>query len=136
MFIKKILLALLLTVGVVSADSNLTIYSDYNTTIELAKKENKPVFILFSKEKCEWCKKLKSEVLTSEKIEEQLQSDYLVLFLDKEKDDYPAQYKVEAVPDVFLISPEEEVYTEIIGYHAKLRAYLKWFHYVEIERED
>ena len=130
------MLSILLYIGVLSADTNLTIYHDYNKTLELAQKENKPMFILFSKEKCKWCKKLKSKVLTIKEIEEKLQSDYLILFLDKDKDDYPSVYKLEAVPAVFLVSPKEEVYTKIIGYHAKPRAYLKWFHYVEIERED
>jgi thioredoxin-related protein len=136
MFLKKILLALLLYVGLLSADSNLTIYSDYNKTIELAQKENKPVFILFTKENCKWCEKLKSEMLTQKEIEEKLQSDYLVLFLDQEKDNYPTKYEIRGVPSVFLVSEKEEVYTEIMGYHPKPKAYLKWFHYVDIERED
>ena len=136
MFVKKVLLAILLCVNMMSADENLTVYHDYNTTLELAKKENKPVFILFAKEDCQWCEKLKSKVLTSTKIKEQLQSDYIVLFLDKDNDTYPEKYKVEAVPDVFLISPTEELYTEIVGYHAKAKDYLKWFRYVRIERED
>ena len=119
-----------------SADSNLTIYSDYNKTVELAQKENKPMFILFTKEACKWCEKLKSEVLTIEEIKNQLADDYVVLILDKEKDEYPEKYEVKGVPSVFLVSEKEEIYTEIVGYHSKPKAYLKWFHYVEIERED
>jgi len=118
-----------------SGDSNLTIYSDYNKTLEIAKKENKPIFLLFSKKKCQWCEKLKSKVLTSKKIEEQLNREYIVLFLDKDSDVYPKKYDIQAVPDVFLISPKEYIYTEIVGYHSKPRDYLKWFNYVRIERE-
>jgi len=135
MLIKKISLAILLYVSIASGDSNLTIYSDYNKTLEIAQKENKPIFILFSKKKCQWCEKLKSKVLTTKKIEEQLKSDYIVLFLDKESDSYPEKYKVQGVPDVFLVSPTEEIYTEILGYHSKPKDYLKWFNYVRIERE-
>ena len=135
MCIKKILFALLLYVCMASADSTLTIHRDYNKTLEIAKKENKPMFILFSKKKCKWCKKLKSDLLTNKKIKAELKSDYVVLFLDKEHDSYPAKYTPKAVPDVFLVSPKEEIYTEIFGYHSKERDYLKWFNYVRIERE-
>ena len=133
--IKKLILAILLSIGIANSDTNITIYSDYNQTIEIAKKENKPIFILFSKENCQWCKKLKSKILTTKDISQRLQSEYIVLFLDKDRDNYPKQYKIDAVPTVFLISPTEEIYTQIVGYHSKDRDYLKWFNYVKIERE-
>jgi len=131
----KILLSLLFYVSVAFGDSNLTIYTDYNKTLKIAEKEDKPIFILFTKKRCKWCKKLKTKVLTTKKIEKQLKSDYIVLFLDKESDYYPSIYNVKGVPDVFLVSPKEEIYTEIFGYHSKPRDYLKWFNYVKIERE-
>ena len=117
------------------ADSNLTTYSDYNSTLEIAQKEKKPIFILFTKEVCQWCEKLKSNLLTNEEIAKTLKNDYVVLFLDKEKDAYPQKYEVKGVPDVFLISETEEIYAEILGYHPKVKDYLKWFKYVRIERD-
>ena len=116
-------------------DNNITIYSDYNKTLEMAKKENRPMFILFSRKECQWCKKLKSKLLTTKEIAEQLKSDYVVLYLDKDSDYYPEKYRVKSVPDVFLVSPTEEVYAEILGYHSQPKEYLKWFKYVRIERE-
>jgi thioredoxin-related protein len=135
MLIKKISLLILLHIGILYGDSNLTIYRDYNQTVEIAKKENKPIFILFSKKNCQWCKKLKSNLTTNGELKSKLKDNFLVLFLDKEKDYYPSKYKVPAVPDVFLISEKEEIYTEIFGYHKKERDYLKWLRYVRIERE-
>jgi len=135
MRLKKMLLATLLFGSMAFGDSNVTIYSDYNKTIEIAKKENKPIFILFTKKECQWCEKLKSNLLTNKKIEKELKNDYIVLFLDSEKDKYPKKYSVEAVPDIYLISEKEEIYTEILGYHSKAKDYLKWFNYVKIERE-
>jgi len=135
MQLKKIVLLILFSIDIVFGDSNLTIYSDYNKSIEMAQKENKPIFILFTTKHCRWCKKLKSNVLTKKKIEEQLKSDFIVLFLDRDHDDYPKKYKIEAVPDVLLISEVEEIYAEILGYHSKEKEYLKWFNYVKIERD-
>jgi len=34
------------------------------------------------------------------------------------------------------VSEDEDIYTEIIGYHKDPKDYIKWFNYVKIERED
>ena len=135
MSLQKLSLAIILFFSMAFGDSNLTIYRDYNKTLEMAKKENRPIFILFTKKECQWCEKLKSNLLINEKIERELKSDYLVLFLDKESDEYPKKYHIEAVPDVLLISETEEIYHEILGYHSNPKDYLKWFRYVRIERD-
>jgi len=135
MSIPKTFLAILLSISIANSSTLLNINNDYNKTIEIAKKENKPIFILFTKSECPWCKKLKSKLFSTEEIYKRLQDEYIVLFLDKEKDKYPQKYKIQAVPTVFLISPTEEIYTQIIGYHKKDIDYLKWFNYVKIERE-
>jgi len=120
-----------------NSDNNLTIYQDYNKSIEIAKKEDKPIFILFTKEHCQWCKKLKSNLLTNKEILKRLKDEYIVLFLDKNRDKYPTKiYNIQGVPTVFLISPTQEIYTQIVGYHSKPKDYLKWFNYVKIEREE
>ena len=133
--IKK-LLTVILFISVTYGDTHLTIYNDYNKSLEVAQKENKPIFILFSKPNCQWCKKLKSKIVTDVNITKRLKNEFIVLFLDKQSDKYPTKCNVQAVPDVFLVSPTEEEYTEILGYHAKSKDYLKWFDYVRIEREE
>jgi len=135
---KKILYAILFVISIAYGDdNNLTIYHDYNKSLQIAQKENKPLFILFSKENCQWCKKLKSEIFTNNQILNRLKNEYTILFLDKNRDKYPLdKYEIIAVPTVFLVSPKEEIYTQIVGYHSKPRDYLKWFNYVKIEREE
>ena len=135
MQLTKIVVSTLLFASMAFGDGNVTIYSDYNKTVELAKKEKRPIFMLFTKEQCRWCKKLKSNLFENEEIAKILEEEYLVLYLDKEKSVYPQKYKVKSVPDLFLISETEEVYTEILGYRPKPKDYLKWFKYVRIERE-
>jgi thioredoxin-related protein len=132
--IKKLLIVILF-ITITYGDTNLTIYSDYNKSLEVAQKKNKPLFILFSKPNCQWCKKLKSKIVTDINITKRLENEFIILFLDKQKDIYPSNFEIKAVPDVFLVSPNEEIYTEILGYHKNSEDYLKWFDYVMIERE-
>jgi len=132
--IKKLLIVILF-ITITYGDTNLTIYSDYNKSLEVAQKKNKPLFILFSKPNCQWCEKLKSKIVTDINITKRLENEFIILFLDKQKDIYPSNFEIKAVPDVFLVSPNEEIYTEILGYHKNSEDYLKWFDYVMIERE-
>jgi thioredoxin-related protein len=136
MKIKKAILILLLLIGTAHSNS-LNIHSDYNKTIKIAKKEDKPIFIFFFKDNCQWCEKLKAKLLTSKEIYQKLYKDYIVLFLDRDRDNYPKKrFKIDVTPTVILMSPSEEIYTQIVGYHAKDKDYLKWFNYVQVEREN
>jgi thioredoxin-related protein len=134
MSIKKLFLSMLLF-SILNSDTDLTIYYSYKKAFSVAKDENKSLFILFGKSNCQWCKKLKSKIVTDINITKRLEDEFIVLFLDKQKDIYPSNFEVKAVPDVFLVSPNEEIYTEILGYHKNSEDYLKWFDYVMIERE-
>jgi len=135
---KKIILILALInyLYANNKDSNLTIFSNYEDALQTAKEQKKPIFILFSKEGCRWCKKLKENITTVDELKNRLKDEFVVLFIDKNIDKYPSIYKIEAVPTVFLTSETENIYTQIIGYHKNPKDYTKWFNYIKIERED
>jgi thioredoxin-related protein len=133
---KLILLLSLITLSFANKDSNFTIFNSYKDALKVAKEEKKPLFILFTKENCRWCKKLKSDLLENSNLKDRLQKEFIVLFLDKNIDKFPKSYNINGVPSVFLVSEDEDIYTEIIGYHKDPKDYIKWFNYVKIERED
>lgn len=109
------------------------IYHNYTQALKVAKKENKPIFILFYTKKCRWCIKLKKNVLKDKKLIYQLNHEYITLFLNKDMDKYPLSFRVEAVPKVYITDKEGKEFTSIIGYHQDPRDYTKWFDYVQIE---
>jgi thioredoxin-related protein len=109
------------------------IYKDYQEAFNVAKKENKAVFILFSTKYCRWCTKLKETTLKDSKLKSRLEKEFIVLFLDRDKDNYPDKYKIKAVPVVFMTDKNEEIFTSIVGYHKDPEDYIKWFNYIQIE---
>jgi len=108
-------------------------YSDYKEAFKKAKKSNKPVFILFTTSYCRWCKKLKETTLKEQEIINRLNSEFVVLLLDKNHSQYPSKYKVSAVPTVYITDKNEEIFTSIVGYHKNSHDYIKWFNYIKIE---
>jgi len=133
---KLLLLIGLISFSFANKDSNLTIFNNYKEAVEIAKEQKKPLFILFTKENCRWCKKLKLDLIEKNDLKDRLQEEFIVLYLDKNRDEFPPKYKIEGVPSVFLVSENEDIYTQIIGYHKDSKDYTKWFKYVKIEREE
>jgi len=114
-------------------DSISTIYTNYEKAFTAAKIENKAVFILFSTEYCRWCTKLKKNTLEDSEIKARLKKEFIVLFLNRDKDQYPTKYKVKGVPAVYMTDKNEEIFTSMIGYHKNPNDYLKWFDYIQVE---
>ena len=112
------------------------IYSDYNEAYALAKAENKSVFILFTTESCRWCVKLKETTFKDPELGRRLQEEFVVLFLDRDRSNYPDTYKVRGVPAVYLTNKNEELFTSMVGYHKNPEDYIKWFDYIQIETDD
>jgi thioredoxin-related protein len=109
------------------------VYSDYTKAFKVAKEKNRPVFILFTTKYCRWCTKLKETTLKEEEIINRLNTEYVVLLLDKNHSQYPSKYRVTAVPSVYITDKNEEIFTSIVGYHKNPHDYIKWFNYVQVE---
>lgn len=109
------------------------VYSNYKKAFLVAKKSNKPLFILFTTEHCRWCRKLKERTLKDKEIIKRLNNEFIVLLLDKNHSNYPSTYNITAVPTVYITNKDEEVFTSIVGYHKNPHDYIKWFNYVKVE---
>ena len=109
------------------------VYSNYQKAFAQAKKRDKPVFILFTTKYCRWCTKLKETTLKEREIVNRLNSEFIILLLDKNHSQYPSKYEVSAVPSVYITDKNEEIFTSIVGYHKNTHDYIKWFNYVNIE---
>jgi thioredoxin-related protein len=112
------------------------IYTNYGEAFTVAKSENKAVFILFTTKYCRWCTKLKETTLKNPELKNRLEKEFVVLFLDRDKDNYPSKYKVRGVPAVFMTDKNEEIFTSMVGYHKDPEDYIKWFNYIKIELKN
>jgi len=110
-----------------------SIYTNYDKAFKVAKSENKAVFILFTSKYCRWCTKLRDTTLRDKEIIKRLNSDFIVLLLDKNYSNYPSKYRIKAVPSVYFTDKNEEIFTSIVGYHKDPNDYIKWFKYIQIE---
>lgn len=87
----------------------------YSESLDLAKKSNKKIFLLFYGEYCSPCNKIKEELMKPEVL--QVLDNYVVCYVDlvKEKELRQA-YKVKSVPTFFIIDHNEKIIKSDSGY--------------------
>jgi len=120
---KKILsLVLLLSLSLLSSSKMNTLgyFSNFDEAIAQAKKENKMVMMIMTKDGCPWCKKLKESVLLQDQVSSRIKNEFVALILNRDTDMYPSYYKTKYTPTTYFIdaNSEEEVWSNI-GYAKK-----------------
>lgn len=75
---------------------------NYNDAIQKSVESGKPILIFFTAEWCNWCKKMKSETIPNEKVQDSLKN-YVFLIVDADKErDLAKNYKVSSLPTVVV----------------------------------
>lgn len=78
----------------------------YAEAVKQAKVENKNVLVLISKERCRWCKKLKTTTLQDETVVARLERSYVIVEVVRDVDDYPEYLKAKMVPMSYFLYPD------------------------------
>ena len=111
---------------------------DYESAIELAKKENKDIVIVFGAEWCPWCGELHDRTLTRLSIKKKLkQFVYLELDTDKCPKYILQKYRVRSLPFYIIIDIKGKVLKKGVGFREESR-FLEWLdeHLRSVERRN
>jgi len=112
---KRLLCALLLALSAFGAD--VTWNSGYDQALVKAKKENKPLMVLITREDCGWCRKLEATTLKDNAIVSRINSSFEAVNVTKEKSIYPKSLTAKMVPMSYFIDPRNgKVISSIPGY--------------------
>ena len=96
---------------------------DYNSALQKAKEQNKPLMLVVVGDYCPWCKKFERKTLNSSLVQEQVKKDFIPVIIDKTKDKgkYPAEFYSKLIPTVFFIDPTTQKHVfESLGYSKKV----------------
>ncbi len=96
--------------------SDLEWSNDYKAALEIAKKENKQVYMLVTSESCRWCRKFESTTLQDDGIIQRLESKYVLLHISREKDYMPSKFKKKRVPRHYFLTSDAQVVETFLGY--------------------
>ena len=83
---------------------------DFNTALEKAKKENRPLMMVLGSSYCPWCRRFERETLNSKKVNSYVKKEVIALIVDNRHDikSFPKEYRTSFTPKVFFINPKTQ----------------------------
>ncbi|MDP6625887.1 MAG: DUF255 domain-containing protein, partial [Nitrospinota bacterium] len=92
-------------------------FLDYSpASLELAREQKKPVFILISAEWCHWCKVFKEKTLIKEKVYSFLNERFINIFVDAEiRRDLYVKFQAVGLPYIVLMKPDGTIFYKYSG---------------------
>jgi len=100
--------------------TNNIFYDEYNKVIELSKKHNKKIVLIFGADWCPYCKDLKKDVKNIDGLKQ-----YIVCFIDTDKnEDLVKNYRIKSLPTSIIIDATERELARKTGY--KNKDYNEW----------
>lgn len=111
----KILFTILALAAMLFA-SKAEFIHDYDKALEMAKAQNKDIYMLVTSDDCRWCRKFETLTLNDEQTMKNLKEKYILLSLNRDKDKIPAIYKVKRVPKHFFLTKNGEIIYACLGF--------------------
>jgi len=88
---------------------------DYDEAVELAKKENKDIYLFIGADVCHFCKKYKETTLSNKAAIERLTKDYILVYLSRDQHLIPDHFEQYGVPRHYFIDANEKVFYDTRG---------------------
>lgn len=89
--------------------------NDYHKALELAKKEDKMVYLFIGADKCIHCDRFKEQTLSNEELIETMKEDYILLYMSRDQHEIPDGFEKYGVPMHYFLTPEGNVTAHIVG---------------------
>ncbi|WP_201352740.1 thioredoxin family protein [Hydrogenimonas urashimensis] len=127
---KMVLVAMIALSSLFAADFEWA--KSYENAKQIAAKENKLVFVMFSQETCRMCNYMKEKVFEDEDLANFIALHFVPVDIDINKEKIPEGFRVMGTPTFYIVKPDgEHVGRAIIGgakakpFMHRLESYLK-----------
>lgn len=94
--------------------------TDYNVALQKAKKAHKFLFFVMVTNYCPWCRKYEKHTLSDININAEIHKRFIPLILNREKGQFPEQFKTPIVPVTYIVNHRDEgIVKKEMGYKGK-----------------
>ncbi len=111
---KILVITLLFVISLIAADLKWS--NDYNKAVEIAKKENKDIYILITSSDCRWCRKFENTTLKDKDMLAYLKSKFVLVHIDRDFDDMPEYFEAKRVPTHYFTTSKKDIIHTFPGY--------------------
>ena len=100
-----------------TSDASKIDWQGYAQGMELAKSQNKHVFLYFHADWCTYCKKLKKTTFQDKGVLKYLKDNFISIEVDTDKNQELAiQWKVKGLPNLWFLKPDNSKINNIPGF--------------------
>ena len=99
--------------------NNIEWYTDLDSALSVAQKDQKPLFLAFQSSTCQYCQQMNSETYTDVNVQDKLNSYYIPVIIDG--DNHPelcSKYQVVSYPTFVILNSNGNVNKTIIGFQS------------------
>lgn len=113
----KYLFIIITILSTLHADFNWS--SDLEGALKKAKIEHKDVYLFIGSAYCKYCEKMKKTTLSDKEVLKRLRKSYELVYMSRDIDDIPKQYKIKPVPRHYFLTPKGQIIYTTIGSRTK-----------------
>lgn len=110
---KYLILSLIFISSLYSYELNWI--NNYNTALELAKKENKNVYLFIGADNCRFCERFKDWTLSKKEVMDTLKEDYIPLYLNRDRHQIPKYFETQGVPRHYFLTSNGKIIHQDAG---------------------
>lgn len=90
-------------------------FTDIFDAYDVAKEQNKPVFIMLSKKECPGCKQMHNVVFKDEALSSYINKNFVMVEIDVYDESVPDELKYFATPTLYFLDKNEKILKRING---------------------
>lgn len=88
---------------------------DYNEALQMAKAQNKNVYLFIGADKCHFCKRFKERTLSKKHVMDKLNEDYITVYLSRDQHFIPEGFEKFGVPRHYFLDKNGKRLFESFG---------------------
>ena len=110
---KKLLLPILFISSLLASEINWI--HDYEDALEIAKQQNKDIYIFIGADDCRFCVLFKKKALSKESVIERLNEEYIPVYLSRDQHIVPFIFETQGVPRHYFVTSDGEIFHDDRG---------------------
>ena len=100
-----------------AANTSSINWKPYTQGLEIAKAQNKPVFLYFHADWCKYCKKLKTTTFADKAVFNYLNDNFISITIDTEKErDIALEWGIKGLPNLWFLKADNSKISNLPGY--------------------
>jgi len=120
---KKVV-SFIATITILSAN-HINWFGNYKNALNLAKKKNKPIFVMLIKNDCKECKDIVKDYFTNKEYIDKFNEKYISVIINFDNQDYPIElFYSQTFPTFFIINPKNEIFIKKPLYKNQIKEFL------------